>query len=99
MLTHNDVTVADARECFRSAAHLPVQYWGFKDIGLDAAEMEKLVADLKNAQGQSAASAEPTRPHRKSGPEQRRSVAPASGSNPRRAGDERARRNSSIGPS
>jgi hypothetical protein len=49
MLTHNDVTVADARECFCSAADLPVQYWGFKDVGLEAAEMERLVADFKNA--------------------------------------------------
>ncbi|WP_133120815.1 hypothetical protein [Mycolicibacterium goodii] len=49
MLTHNDVTVVDARECFRSVADLPVQYWGFKDIGLEAPEMERLVADFKDA--------------------------------------------------
>jgi hypothetical protein len=49
MLTHDDVTVANARECFRSAADLPVQYWGFKDVGLSAAEMEQLVADFKEA--------------------------------------------------
>jgi thiamine monophosphate synthase len=49
MLTHNDVTVPDARACFQSAADLPVQYWGFKDVGLETAEMEALVADLKAA--------------------------------------------------
>jgi hypothetical protein len=49
MLTHNDVTVANARECFRSAADLPIQYWGFKDVGLPIPEMEKLVADFNDA--------------------------------------------------
>lgn len=49
MLTHNDVTVSNARECFRESADLPVQYWGFKDIGLPAIEMEKLVAEFKEA--------------------------------------------------
>jgi hypothetical protein len=49
MLTHNDVTVPDARGCFRDAADLPIQYWGFKDVGLTAPEMEKLVGDFKKA--------------------------------------------------
>lgn len=49
MLTHNDVTVANARDCFRDAADLPVQYWGFKDVGLSSGEMEKLVSDFKAA--------------------------------------------------
>ncbi|WP_077487812.1 hypothetical protein [Sinomonas mesophila] len=49
MLTHNDVTVSNARECFRNAADLPVKYWGFKDVGLSTREMEQLVADFKDA--------------------------------------------------
>ena len=49
MLTHNDVTVSDARDCFRDAADLPVQYWGFKDVGLSPSEMEKLVGDFTDA--------------------------------------------------
>ena len=49
MLTHNDVTVPNARDCFRHAAELPIQYWGFKDVGLPTNEMEKLVSDFKEA--------------------------------------------------
>lgn len=49
MLTHNDVTVSNARDCFRDSADLPVQYWGFKDVGLSTGEMEKLVSDFREA--------------------------------------------------
>lgn len=49
MLTHNDVTVTNARDLFQASADLPVQYWGFKDVGLDVAEMERLVADFRAA--------------------------------------------------
>lgn len=49
MLTHNDITVPDAREVFRTASHLPATYWGFKDVGLAEEEMEALVADLREA--------------------------------------------------
>ena len=49
MLTHHDVTVADARRCFQAAADLPVQFWGFKDVGLPAGEMKALVSDFKSA--------------------------------------------------
>ena len=49
MLTHNDVTVGDAREVFRASADLPVQYWGFKDAGMTRREMEQLARDLKEA--------------------------------------------------
>lgn len=49
MLTHNDVTVSDARDCFRDAADLPVRYWGFKDVGLTVPEMEQLVGDFREA--------------------------------------------------
>lgn len=49
MLTHNDVTVSNAREVFAGAADLPATYWGFKDVGLPVEEMEALVADFKAA--------------------------------------------------
>lgn len=49
MLTHNDVTVGNAREVFRASADLPVQYWGFKDAGMTRREMEQLAGDLKEA--------------------------------------------------
>jgi len=49
MLTHHDVTVSNARDCFRQAADLPVQYWGFKDVGLNTREMEALVAEFREA--------------------------------------------------
>ncbi|MDQ8708072.1 hypothetical protein RCO28_37265 [Streptomyces sp. LHD-70] len=49
MLTHNDVTVPNARDCFRDAADLPVQFWGFKDVGLTTPGMEQLVADFREA--------------------------------------------------
>ncbi len=49
MLTHNDVTVSNAREMFWALKTLPVQHWGFKDVGLPADEMRGLVAEMGNA--------------------------------------------------
>ncbi|MGK5115189.1 hypothetical protein [Geodermatophilus sp. CPCC 205506] len=49
MLTHDDVTVPDAIDCFRQAADLPIQYWGFKDVGLTTHEMEQLVGEFRSA--------------------------------------------------
>lgn len=49
MLTHNDLTVGNARAVFRECADLPVQYWGFKDAGMNRREMEILAGDLKAA--------------------------------------------------
>lgn len=49
MLTHHDVTVANARELFRESADLPVKYWGFKDNGLSFTELGNLVADFRDA--------------------------------------------------
>ncbi|MFV9429037.1 hypothetical protein ACNJ7K_10890 [Rhodococcus aetherivorans] len=49
MLTHHDVTVPNAREVFREAADLPVNFWGFKDIGLSLKESEQLVTDFRDA--------------------------------------------------
>ena len=39
MLTNNDKTVIDAVEVFESCKDLPVQKWGFKDVGLDKEAM------------------------------------------------------------
>jgi hypothetical protein len=49
MLTNQDRTVPNARKLFREASILPVQYWGFKDIGLPATGMCELVAEMKQA--------------------------------------------------
>ena len=39
MLTNNDKTVIDAVEVFESCKDLPVQKWGFKDVGLIGASV------------------------------------------------------------
>ncbi|MGW5152347.1 hypothetical protein [Rhodococcus koreensis] len=49
MLTNHDVTVPNARELFLECAHLPVTFWGFKDVGLSKPEMVKLVAEFREA--------------------------------------------------
>lgn len=49
MLTHNDITVTDALEVFESCKDLPVQFWGFKNVGLEKREMGKLVEAMKAA--------------------------------------------------
>jgi len=49
MLTHHDVTVANAAECFKQCADLPVKYWGFKDNGLTVSQMESLVQEFRDA--------------------------------------------------
>lgn len=49
MLTHNDQTVKDAIEVFDSSKDLPVQHWGFKNIGLPEPEMKILVKNMKDA--------------------------------------------------
>lgn len=49
MLTHNDQTVKDAIEVFDQCKDLPVQYWGFKDVGLDAKSMRQLIDNMKEA--------------------------------------------------
>lgn len=49
MLTHNDQTVKDAIEVFDSCKDLPVQHWGFKNIGLPVPQMKQLVANMKAA--------------------------------------------------
>lgn len=49
MLTHNDVTVADAAAVFEENKDLPVTNWGFKDVGLEPAAMKELCGAMKAA--------------------------------------------------
>jgi hypothetical protein len=49
MLTHDDKTVKNALEVFESCKDLPVQFWGFKDVGLEKSEMRKLINAMKRA--------------------------------------------------
>lgn len=49
MLTHHDKTVSDAAAVFETAKDLPVDCWGFKDVGLPRAQMAELLAALKAA--------------------------------------------------
>lgn len=49
MLTHNDKTVANALEVFESCKDLPVQFWGFKDVGVPKEEMAKIIGAMKAA--------------------------------------------------
>lgn len=49
MLTHNDVTVSNAIELFEQSKDLPVQHWGFKDVGLPPDKMKDLVKMMKDA--------------------------------------------------
>lgn len=49
MLTHNDRTVENAYEVFDSCKDLPVQFWGFKDVGVPKEEMKRIVDAMKAA--------------------------------------------------
>lgn len=49
MLTHHDKTVQEAVEVFHSCSDLPINYWGFKDIGLLPKEMATLVHLMKKS--------------------------------------------------
>ena len=49
MLTHNDQTVHNALEVFEACKDLPVECWGFKDVGLPVEEMKALVGAMKMA--------------------------------------------------
>ena len=49
MLTHNDQTVPNALEVFRSCQDLPVEFWGFKDVGLELSGMKKVIEAMKQA--------------------------------------------------
>ncbi len=49
MLTLNDQTVPNAIEVFATCRDLPVQFWGFKNVGLPIDQMKVLVENLKAA--------------------------------------------------
>lgn len=49
MLTHNDQTVKNAQEVFEENKDLPVQFWGFKDVGLEKEKMLELIQAMKRA--------------------------------------------------
>lgn len=49
MLTHHDQTVPDALELFVRTKDYPIAHWGFKDVGLPANEMERVVTAMKDA--------------------------------------------------
>lgn len=49
MLTNNDRTVENANKIFENCKDLEVECWGFKDIGIPVAEMQKLVKNMKRA--------------------------------------------------
>ena len=49
MLTYNDKTVPNALEVFDQCIELPVECWGFKEVGLSAEKMKKLVSNMKKA--------------------------------------------------
>jgi len=50
MLTYNDQTISNALEIFNQCKELPVECWGFKDIGLPAGKMKKLVGNMKKVE-------------------------------------------------
>jgi hypothetical protein len=47
MLTHNDQTVENAIDIFESCSDLPIENWGFKDIGLEKKDMDILIKSMK----------------------------------------------------
>lgn len=47
MLTQNDVTVENAREVFDSCKDLPVDFWGFKNVGISPADTQELLSAMK----------------------------------------------------
>lgn len=47
MLTQNDITVKDAREVFESCKDLPVDFWGFKNVGISPSETRELLGAMK----------------------------------------------------
>ena len=48
MLTHNDITVANAPELFSELHTCPVEYWGIKEKGLCEEDMIKLCRDIRS---------------------------------------------------
>lgn len=49
MLTSNDKTVENAIEVFEDCKDFPIEFWGFKNIGLPKNEMVELITNMKAA--------------------------------------------------
>lgn len=49
MLTHHDKTVKNAIEVFDECKDMPIQYWGFKNVGLERDKMRTLIENMKAA--------------------------------------------------
>ena len=49
MLTHNDVTVPNAFELFNECKDLPLENWGFKDVGMTEEKAIQLGLKMKEA--------------------------------------------------
>lgn len=49
MLTHNDKTVPNAIEVFEENKDLPIQFWGFKDVGMERDKMKVLCNKIREA--------------------------------------------------
>ncbi|WP_243207195.1 hypothetical protein [Mediterraneibacter hominis] len=47
MLTHNDKTVPNAIEFFEENKDLPIQFWGFKDVGMERNKMKALCEKMR----------------------------------------------------
>lgn len=47
MLTHNDVTVENALAVFDTCKDLPVNFWGFKDVGISSEATRVLLNHMK----------------------------------------------------
>lgn len=49
MLTNNDKTVKDAIEVFEQCKDAPIEFWGFKNVGLPKDQMIELIENMKAA--------------------------------------------------
>lgn len=49
MLTYQDRTVSNALELFERTKEYAIAHWGFKDVGLPAEEMKRVVRAMKDA--------------------------------------------------
>jgi len=50
MLTYNDKTVKNAIDIFEECKDLPVECWGFKDVGLPIDQMKEVAKNMKKAE-------------------------------------------------
>ena len=52
MLTHNDVTVINAKEIFEECKNSKAKFWGFKEVGLSLEEMRDLFSYMSSGNDQ-----------------------------------------------